>query len=82
MLEEQRSIKHPSHRHPLTYVRKPSSLFHCDGCGTEERDFAYVCNFCEFWIHKSCALLPTTFQSILSPCQVCNPADELYCRAF
>ncbi|PIN16006.1 hypothetical protein CDL12_11345 [Handroanthus impetiginosus] len=64
LLEEQRSIKHPSHRHPLTYVRKPSSLFHCDGCGTEERDFAYVCNFCEFWIHKSCTLLPTTFQSV------------------
>ncbi|PIM99556.1 hypothetical protein CDL12_27948 [Handroanthus impetiginosus] len=64
MLEEWKSIQHSSHHHPLTYVRKPFSLFHCDGCGRPDWGLAHVCYFCEFWIHKSCALLPTTFQSV------------------
>lgn len=61
--EERKQLQHPSHPdHPLTLMRKPAATFYCDGCGIEDVDMAYICSSCEFWVHKTCALLPFTRQ--------------------
>ncbi|KAM7502594.1 hypothetical protein LguiB_001498 [Lonicera macranthoides] len=61
VLEDRVVVKHESHPHPLTIVHK-KALFNCDACFTEDEDMSYFCNTCEFWIHRSCALLPSTIQ--------------------
>ncbi|KAM7530116.1 hypothetical protein LguiB_033526 [Lonicera macranthoides] len=58
---EDRVVEHKSHPHPLTVMHK-KVLFKCDACFTEDKDVSYFCNTCEFWIHKSCALSPSTIQ--------------------
>ncbi|KAM7530117.1 hypothetical protein LguiB_033527 [Lonicera macranthoides] len=58
---EDRVVEHEGHPHPLTVVHK-KALFNCDACFTEDKDLSYFCNTCEFWIHKSCALSPSTIQ--------------------
>ena len=58
---EDRVVEHESHPHPLTVVHK-EALFKCDACFTEHKDLSYFCNTCEFWIHKSCALSPSTIE--------------------
>ncbi|PIN16011.1 hypothetical protein CDL12_11341 [Handroanthus impetiginosus] len=52
-------FEHFCHEHPLILASK----WQIWG-GGGDWDLAYVCLFCEFWMHKSCALLPTTFQSV------------------
>nr|XP_027067417.1 uncharacterized protein LOC113693027 [Coffea arabica] len=54
----QGKLEHPSHEHPLTLVQRIAS-FACDACGTKEEQQSYICTACTFWIHRSCALLPT-----------------------
>lgn len=62
-LKEEASIKlkHEGHdpQHTLT-LQSRSATFTCDACQTEEKDFLYVCDDCDFWIHKTCAHSPTT----------------------
>ncbi|XP_071730518.1 uncharacterized protein [Rutidosis leptorrhynchoides] len=48
---------HP--KHTLT-LRLRSTRFHCDVCQTDENDFLYKCDDCDFLIHKTCAHLPPT----------------------
>ncbi|CAK9156766.1 unnamed protein product [Ilex paraguariensis] len=52
-------ITHKSHEHPLAFLLRPTSFF-CNLCRMEHKDSSYVCVTCQFWIHKRCALLPTT----------------------
>ncbi|XP_074348381.1 uncharacterized protein LOC141687116 [Apium graveolens] len=59
---EGRTRRHPGHNHALTLVQKPA-LFLCDACNTTATDLAYICTQCCFYIHKSCANLPITYQS-------------------
>ncbi|XP_071912135.1 uncharacterized protein [Coffea arabica] len=54
----QGKLEHPSHEHLLTLVQRIAS-FACDACGTKEEQQSYICTACTFWIHRSCALLPT-----------------------
>lgn len=54
----QGKVEHPSHEHPLTLVQRRAS-FACDACGTKEEQQSYICTTCTYWIHRSCALLPT-----------------------
>ncbi|KAH6776685.1 cytochrome P450 [Perilla frutescens var. hirtella] len=56
----ERSLTHPSHHHPLTLMRKLPCLIACDACGTEDRDMVYSCCACDLFVHKACALLPTS----------------------
>ncbi|XP_074363107.1 uncharacterized protein LOC141703488 isoform X1 [Apium graveolens] len=58
---EGRTHDHPGHNHPLTLVQRPA-LFLCDACNTTATDLSYICNKCCFWIHKSCADAPITYQ--------------------
>ncbi|KAH6765193.1 hypothetical protein C2S51_016442 [Perilla frutescens var. frutescens] len=46
----ERSLTHPGHHHPLTLMRKLSSLIACDACGTEDRDMVY-----SYFCHLKCA---------------------------
>ncbi|CAK9145155.1 unnamed protein product [Ilex paraguariensis] len=57
------TITHESHHHPLTLLPMETS-FYCNICGTEDKDFLYLCNTCQFCIHKSCAMLSNTAYSI------------------
>ncbi|KAK1385694.1 Phorbol-ester/DAG-type domain-containing protein [Heracleum sosnowskyi] len=58
---EDRSYYHPGHNHPLTLVQSPA-LFLCHACNTTDTDLSYICTKCCFWIHKSCANAPITYQ--------------------
>lgn len=61
---ENRNFDHPSHpQHSLTLIQRPSS-FMCDACNVEDntKDLSYACTKCPFWMHKSCADAPKTFQ--------------------
>ncbi|KAI3463659.1 hypothetical protein Pfo_020322 [Paulownia fortunei] len=59
---EKQTLQHPSHpTHQLTLLKR-FSLFRCDACGTKEKARSYVCSDCQFWIHESCASLPTTME--------------------
>ncbi|XP_074363109.1 uncharacterized protein LOC141703489 [Apium graveolens] len=59
---EDRNRCHPGHDHPLTLVQSPA-LFLCHACNTTATDVSYICTKCCFWIHKSCANAPITYQS-------------------
>ncbi|CAK9157205.1 unnamed protein product [Ilex paraguariensis] len=56
---EERTITHTSHEHPLAVISR-QALFWCNACGTESKDLSYMCHPCGFWIHKTCALSPST----------------------
>ncbi|KAI3463658.1 hypothetical protein Pfo_020321 [Paulownia fortunei] len=59
---EKQTLQHPSHpTHQLKLLNRSSS-FRCDGCGTIENGKSYVCSDCQFWIHQSCASLPSTME--------------------
>ncbi|PWA72781.1 C1-like protein [Artemisia annua] len=61
-IKEEASIKlkHEGHsQHTLTLQLRPAS-FHCDACKTEEKGLFYLCDGCDFWIHKTCASLAST----------------------
>ncbi|GAA0139292.1 hypothetical protein LIER_00868 [Lithospermum erythrorhizon] len=54
------TLYHPSHKHyPLTIQPRPSS-FLCDACDVEDKDLSYQCTSCHYWIHRRCAMLPST----------------------
>lgn len=58
-------VYHPSHNQhdALTLVQHPAS-FRCYACDETKKDSSSCkCNICPFWIHMSCALLPSRFQS-------------------
>ncbi|KAK2976227.1 hypothetical protein RJ640_001953 [Escallonia rubra] len=58
----ERKIDHPSHKHPLTPVRRKALLF-CDACGQKHEGTWYQCTTCvHFWIHRDCASLPTSIE--------------------
>ncbi|CAK9156768.1 unnamed protein product [Ilex paraguariensis] len=59
LLEDRRMITHKIHEHPLAFLLRSTSFF-CNLCRMEHKDSSYVCVTCQFWIHKRCALLPTT----------------------
>lgn len=51
------------HMHPLRFSRIRKHLFsRCNSCGTPAGDSYYICNQCEYMIHKSCALFPTSIK--------------------
>ncbi|PWA51068.1 C1-like protein [Artemisia annua] len=55
-------LKHEGHsQHTLT-LQSRSASFLCDACHTEDRDFFYQCNDCDFWIHKNCTTLAPTIE--------------------
>ena len=56
---EERTITHTSHKHPLAVISR-QALFRCNACHTESKDLSYMFYPCNFWIHKTCALSPTT----------------------
>ncbi|XP_027181728.1 uncharacterized protein LOC113780110 [Coffea eugenioides] len=56
---EPREIELDCHDHPLVQLQKKAS-FLCDACGKVDEDSSYLCTICPFWIHKKCALRPTT----------------------
>nr|XP_027080299.1 uncharacterized protein LOC113703207 isoform X2 [Coffea arabica] len=56
---EPREIELDCHHHRLIQLEKPAS-FLCDACGKVDEDSSYLCTICPFWIHKKCALRPTT----------------------
>ncbi|GKC69705.1 C1-like protein [Tanacetum coccineum] len=61
-LKEEASIKfqHEGHpQHTLTLQSRPAA-FRCDACKTEEKGLFYLCDSCDFWIHKTCASLAPT----------------------
>ncbi|WOH16468.1 hypothetical protein DCAR_0936022 [Daucus carota subsp. sativus] len=63
-LEDPKSL-HPSHnQHLLSLIQIPSS-FKCYACKVDDhiRDMSYKCTRCQFWIHKSCADAPMSFNS-------------------
>nr|XP_023901019.1 uncharacterized protein LOC112012878 [Quercus suber] len=42
------------HDHPLTPIWKWIT-FTCDICGKEDKGMPYLCNPCNFWVHRRCA---------------------------
>ncbi|XP_017232707.1 uncharacterized protein LOC108206806 isoform X2 [Daucus carota subsp. sativus] len=55
---EERMYQHEGHaEHTLTLVQRVA-LFTCDACGEEDKDLSYICNVCQFWIHRRCASSP------------------------
>ncbi|CDP15530.1 unnamed protein product [Coffea canephora] len=56
---QKRRLKHDSHHHFLTSMQRPAT-FSCDGCDEKKEDWSFSCNICPYWIHRSCAFLPTT----------------------
>lgn len=64
------TIEHSCHlQHPLTLQLKKAS-FCCDACSLrhEEEGFSYQCATCHFWVHKSCALLPSSIKHTSHDC--------------
>lgn len=58
--EKDRVFHHISHNdHSLNLIRR-EALFDCDACGQKAQDSSYICNHCDFWIHRSCACSTTT----------------------
>ncbi|XP_027181723.1 uncharacterized protein LOC113780104 [Coffea eugenioides] len=53
---DQREIKLDCHDHPLIQLKRPATIY----CNKDVKDSSYLCTICPFWIHKKCALLPTT----------------------
>ncbi|CAK9158510.1 unnamed protein product [Ilex paraguariensis] len=51
----------PCHGHQLTLLRR-SANFNCNACKLSGKGSSYLCYTCQFWIHKSCALSPTTIE--------------------
>ncbi|XP_017217805.1 uncharacterized protein LOC108195353 isoform X2 [Daucus carota subsp. sativus] len=50
---EQRVLHHEGHKeHTLTLMKK-ESLFQCDACNEEAKDYFYACTTCDFVVHKS-----------------------------
>ncbi|GKC09979.1 C1-like protein [Tanacetum coccineum] len=53
-------LKHKGHpHHNLTLLFRPGAIL-CDACKTEERDLFYLCDSCDFLIHKTCTSLAPT----------------------
>ncbi|XP_074363117.1 uncharacterized protein LOC141703497 [Apium graveolens] len=58
---EDRILRHQGHKHPLTLVQTAALLL-CHACNTTAIDLSYICTICSFWMHKSCADAPITYQ--------------------
>nr|XP_017226006.1 PREDICTED: uncharacterized protein LOC108202134 [Daucus carota subsp. sativus] len=61
---EDRKFRHPSHyQHMVSLIQQPSS-FKCHACNVDDniKHMSYRCTRCQFWVHKSCAEAPRTFQ--------------------
>ncbi|CAK9143412.1 unnamed protein product [Ilex paraguariensis] len=58
---EEPMITLPCHGHQLTLLRR-SANFNCNACKLSGKGSSYLCYTCQFWIHKSCALSPTTIE--------------------
>ena len=61
---EDHKLMHPYHdQHLLSLIQHPSS-FRCYACNVDDniKDMSYRCTRCQFWIHKSCADAPASFQ--------------------
>ncbi|PWA49640.1 C1-like protein [Artemisia annua] len=53
-------LKHKGHpKHTLTLQLRPGAIL-CDACKTEEKDLFYLCDSCDFCIHKGCTNLAPT----------------------
>ncbi|PWA50476.1 C1-like protein [Artemisia annua] len=53
-------LKHKGHpQHTLTLQLRPGAIL-CDACKTEEKDLFYLCDSCDFYIHKGCTTLAPT----------------------
>ncbi|PWA36323.1 C1-like protein [Artemisia annua] len=53
-------LQHKGHpRHTLTLQLRPAAIL-CDACKSEEKDMFYLCDACDFWIHKRCTSLAST----------------------
>ncbi|KAF5449145.1 hypothetical protein F2P56_029622 [Juglans regia] len=58
---------HPQHKLKLEYTETP---FNCNGCKEAGIGFQYKCLQCEFHLHKSCALAPSTmYHSFYKKCE-------------
>ncbi|KAK3003816.1 hypothetical protein RJ639_018960 [Escallonia herrerae] len=58
----ERKIDHPSHKHPLTPVRR-TALLRCYACGHKHEGTWYQCTTCvHFWIHRDCASTRSTIE--------------------
>ena len=89
--EEEEVRTHPNHQHPLLlFENMPGRLiFYCPACGDYflNRDTAYGCIPCLFFIHKSCfeRVLPLEIQHFYQPylLSICtNESDQgITCKA-
>ncbi|GJR87105.1 C1-like protein [Tanacetum coccineum] len=53
-------FEHEGHpEHTLTLQIRPAAIL-CDACKTEEKDLFYLCDSCDFCIHKTCTSLDST----------------------
>nr|GEV83790.1 hypothetical protein [Tanacetum cinerariifolium] len=53
-------LEHEGHpEHTLTLQIRPAAIL-CDACKTEEKDLFYLCDSCDFCIHKTCTSLAST----------------------
>ncbi|XP_024963710.1 uncharacterized protein LOC112503976 isoform X2 [Cynara cardunculus var. scolymus] len=58
--EELIRFQHEGHpQHTLTLQSRPAS-FLCDACHSKDEDLLYLCEDCDFWIHKTCTSLAPT----------------------
>ncbi|GFY98185.1 hypothetical protein Acr_12g0007260 [Actinidia rufa] len=48
-------------RGSLAYQCEPSS-FCCHACGKEHEGVSYKCTRCQFWVHESCASMPSSIK--------------------
>ena len=70
-------VDHFSHEHPLTFVENEKQISRkhgkkniiCKGCQKSRTFPLYACTQtqCSFYLHKSCAELPTEFQNPFHP---------------
>ncbi|GAB4829653.1 hypothetical protein Ancab_040647 [Ancistrocladus abbreviatus] len=76
------SKKHPSHEHPLVFIKEYGCLANCAACGSKiqhsKDDGAdiYRCLECNIRIHQGCVDAPTT--SELQAAQQWRPAEIFY----
>lgn len=71
----QRDLHHEGHKEQTPTLMRKEAFFECDACYEEATDSSYVCTTCEFWIHKSCAISPST---ILTPLYHHHPVNLIF----
>ncbi|XP_023742415.1 uncharacterized protein LOC111890541 isoform X2 [Lactuca sativa] len=55
-------IEHNGHPQHILTLQLRSASFRCDACNTKDEGFFYLCDSCDFMIHKTCASLAPTIQ--------------------